>query len=226
MMTDPSSLLQQNEYTETVANAIIDRITSNRQIYNAITDRFAYKNTTMLLPEMGEIGAGEIDATIMKGGMMEVETKSLLERLLTTRLGVHVQCVQCNRSNSWMGVCLSLFPPGRKGVLPDTVFGHLREREPWQLLRSIPSDIEPQLVISTIRAQLSEMGEEAGRQMYEKWGAVYFKVSICTNHPDLCYNEPYVDFWNLFIKKSLEEHLGCKCNSEVHADHQIIRLLG
>jgi hypothetical protein len=218
MMTDPS-------YTKNVANAIIDRITSNREIYNAITDRLAYKNTTMLLPEMGEIGVGEIDATIMKGGMMEVETKSLLERLLTTRLGVHVQCVQCDRSNSWMSVCLSLFPPERKWVLPNTVFGHLREREPWQLLRSIPRDIEPQLVISTIRAQLSEMGEEVGRQMYEKWGAVYFKVSICANHPDLFYNEPYVDFWNLFIKESLEEQLGCKCDSDVYLDHKIIRLL-
>lgn len=221
MMTDPSSLLNKNNHTENMAIAIIDRIISNREIYNAIVGRLSYKNTTVLLPEMGEIELGEIRMT-----RMEVETKSLFERILTTRLGVHVQCVQCNRLNEWMCVCLSLFPPERKGVLPDAVFGHLREREPWQLLRHIPSDIEPHLVTSAIRAQISEIGEDMCRQMYDKCGAVYFKVSICTNHPDLCYNEPYVDFWNSFIKDSLEEQLGCKCNSNVSANHKIIRLYG
>ena len=84
--------------TDHMATAIIDRITSNRKIYDAIVGRLAYKNTTMLLSEMGEIVVGEIEATIMNGDMLEVETKSLLERLLTNRLGVHVQCVPCVRA--------------------------------------------------------------------------------------------------------------------------------
>lgn len=206
---------------ERMVVVIVDRIVSNRNIYDAIVGRFAYKNTTMLLPEMGEINSNEMLNDL------DVRESALFERLLTTRLGVHVRRVPCVRANALMGVCLSLFPSERRGVLPDAVFGHLRERDAWQLRRHVPRDIDPQLIITAIRARILKIGEDVCRQTYATYGVVYFKVYMDATHLDLVgYHEPYLDFWNLFIKDKLEEQLGCKCDLvySSHEKHKIIKL--